>query len=110
MLVEEGISTLVLGKNPLWKQEANIGKKNNQQFVQLPHARFLDMLTYKARLVGVTVLFQEEGYTSQASFLDRDPIPLYDPRRTEKPRFSGTRQDRGLYRAKDGTRSCCQDG
>jgi putative transposase len=43
VLVEEGIGTLVLGKNPLWKQEINLGKKNNQQFVQLPHARFLDL-------------------------------------------------------------------
>ncbi|HEY4384516.1 MAG TPA: transposase [Ktedonobacteraceae bacterium] len=104
VLIEEGISTLVLGKNPRWKQEVNLGKQNNQQFVQLPHARFLDMLTYKAHLVGITVLFQEESYTSKASFLDRDPIPVYDPKRTEKPQFSGKREYRGLYRAKDGRR------
>ncbi len=104
VVVEEGISTLVLGKNPLWKQEVNLGKKNNQQFVQLPHARFLDLLTYKAHLVGITVLLQEESYTSKASFLDRDPIPVYDPKRTEKPQFSGKREYRGLYRAQDGRR------
>ncbi|HEY4384513.1 MAG TPA: IS200/IS605 family accessory protein TnpB-related protein, partial [Ktedonobacteraceae bacterium] len=50
LLVAEGIGTLVIGKNPLWKQEVNMGKRNNQQFVQLPHARFMDQLTYKARL------------------------------------------------------------
>ena len=104
VLVEEGISTLVLGKNLLWKQEVNLGKKNNQHFVHIPHARFLDMLTYKAYLVGITVMFQEEIYTSKASFLDRDPIPVYDPKRTEKPQFSGKREYRGLYRAKDGRR------
>ncbi len=104
VLVEEGISTLVLGKNPLWKQEVSLGKKNNQQFVQLPHARFLDMLTYKAHLVGITVVLQEESYTSKASFLDRDPLPVYDPKRTEKPQFSGKRASRGLYRAQDGRR------
>lgn len=104
VLVEEGIKTLVLGKNLLWKQEVTLGKQNNQSFVQLPHARFLDMLTYKAHLVGITVVFQEESYTSKASFLDRDPIPVYDPKRTEKPLFSGKRQYRGLYRAKDGRR------
>ena len=51
-LVAEGIGTLVVGKNPLWKQEVEMGRKNNQAFVQIPHARFIDMLTYKAKLVG----------------------------------------------------------
>lgn len=74
-LVAEGIRTLVLGKNPLWKQAIKLGKKNNQQFVQLPYARLLDMLTYKARLVGIRVVIQEESYTSQASFLIVIPFP-----------------------------------
>jgi putative transposase len=42
LLIAEGISTLVIGKNPLWKQEVNMGRKNNQQFVHIPHARFID--------------------------------------------------------------------
>lgn len=104
VLVEEGISTVVLGKNLRWKQEVTLGRKNNQQFVQLPHARFLDLLIYKAKQVGIRVVLQEESYTSKASFLDRDPIPVYDPKRTEKPQFSGKREYRGLYRAKDGRR------
>src|SRR5262252_7613881 len=49
LLISEGIGTLVIGKNPLWKQEANLGKRNNQQFVQIPHARFIDQLIYKAQ-------------------------------------------------------------
>jgi putative transposase len=35
----------VIGKNPLWKQDVQLGKRNNQQFVQIPHARFIDQLT-----------------------------------------------------------------
>ena len=46
-LVENGIGTVIIGKNPLWKQESNMGKRNNQNFVSIPHARFIDMLTYK---------------------------------------------------------------
>jgi putative transposase len=102
LLVSEGIGTLVIGKNPLWKQEASMGRKNNQQFVQIPHARFIDQLTYKARLVGITVVMQEESYTSKASFLDLDLIPTYDQKRTEKPVFSGKRIVRSWYRASDG--------
>jgi putative transposase len=103
-LVTEGIGSVVVGKNPLWKQEVEMGRKNNQEFVQIPHARFIEMLTYKAKLVGIQVILQEESYTSKASFLDRDPLPTYDPGRKEKPRFSGRREKRGLYRASDGRR------
>ncbi len=102
LLVSEGIGKLVIGKNPLWKQEANMGRRNNQQFVQIPHARFIDQLTYKARLVGITVIIQEESYTSKASFLDADPVPTYQANRPDKPVFSGKRIARSWYRASDG--------
>jgi IS605 OrfB family transposase len=102
-LVAHGIGALVIGKNDGWKQEANMGKRTNQNFVSIPHARFIAMLTYKAELAGITVIITEESYTSQASFLDRDEMPAYNPDRKEKPTFSGKRIKRGLYRAADGT-------
>jgi len=77
-------------------------KKDKQHFVQLPHARFIDMLTYKAKLVGIQVRVQEESYTSKASFLDLDPIPVYGEEGEEKPTFSGRRVKRGIYRSKSG--------
>jgi putative transposase len=104
LLVQEGIGTLVIGLNKLWKQEVELGKRNNQQFVQIPHRRFVQLLAYKAQLVGIRVIIREESYTSRASFLDLDEIPTYDPQRKEKPLFSGKRVERGLYRAKDGRR------
>lgn len=104
LLVEEGIGTLVIGLNKGWKQEIELGRRNNQNFVQIPHTRFIQMLRYKAQLVGIRVLVREESYTSKASFLDLDDIPTYDPQRPEKPRFSGKRETRGLYRASDGRR------
>jgi transposase len=61
----------------------------NQNFVQIPHARFIELLTYKAEMVGIQVILTEESYTSRASFLDRDPVPACDPARAEEPRFSG---------------------
>jgi putative transposase len=100
-LVAEGIGTLVIGKNPLWKQACEMRKADKQHFVQLPHARFVDMLCYKAKLVGIQVVLQEESYTSKASFLDLDPLPTYGQGETE-PAFSGRRIKRGLYKAKSG--------
>ncbi len=99
LLVKEGIGTLIIGKNDSWKQEVEMGTRNNQNFVQIPHARFIDMLTYKAELVGIRVILTEESYTSKASFLDLDLLPVRDPMRTEEPKFSGRRVKRGLYRA-----------
>jgi putative transposase len=103
LLVEEGIGTLIIGKNPNWKQECQLRKKDKQHFVQIPHARFIDMLSYKARLVGIQVLLQEESYTSVASFLDGDFMPTYGQVETE-PIFSGRRVIRGMYRASTGLR------
>ncbi len=103
LLVAEGIGTLCIGQNPLWKQAVHMGRRNNQNFVAVPHARFIQMLTYKAALVGIQVVITEESYTSKASFLDGDPLPVYDAQRPEAPAFSGRRVKRGLYRAADGT-------
>ena len=95
-LVDEGIGTLVIGKNKNWKQEINIGRQNNQNFVSIPHARFVNMLSYKAKLAGTKVITTEEGYTSKCSFLDLEPIDKHEE-------YAGKRIKRGLFRANDGT-------
>ncbi len=107
-LVQEGVGTIIIGKNPLWKQEVNNGRRNNQNFVAIPHARFIGMLTYKASLVGIQVEMQEESYTSKASFVDLDPIPTYKPNDDTEYIFSGKRIGRRnrLYRTKDGRKIC----
>ena len=107
-LVANGIGTIIIGKNPLWKQEASMGRRNNQNFVSIPHARFIDMLAYKAALVGIQVEVREESYTSKASFLDLDPIPDYRPNDDTEHVFSGKRIGRRkrLYRTKDGRKIC----
>ena len=51
---------------------------------------------------GIEVVEQEESYTSKASFLDEDEIPVYENVQ-DKPRFSGRRVSRGLYKSKDGS-------
>ena len=100
-LVSHGIGTLVIGKNDGWKQEINHGRQNNQNFVGVPHSRFVEMLEYKAALVGIKVVLTEESYTSIASFLDSDEIPTYG-QVNAKPKFSGRRVKRGLYKSKNG--------
>lgn len=98
---EMAIETVFIGKNQGWKQEVSLGKKINQSFTQIPFNTFISQLTYKCLVKGITVVEQEESYTSKASFLDEDEIPVYENVQT-KPQFSGKRISRGLYKAKDG--------
>jgi putative transposase len=94
-LVQHRIGTLVIGKNDGWKQRINLGKRTNQNFVQIPHARFIQMLTYKAERVGIKVIVTEESYTSKCSFLDSEPIGKHAI-------YAGKRIHRGLFRASNG--------
>ena len=98
---EMAIETVFVGKNRGWKQEVSLGKKVNQSFTQIPFNTFISQLTYKCLLKGITVIEQEESYTSKASFLDEDEIPVYKDIQS-KPQFSGKRISRGLYKTKDG--------
>jgi putative transposase len=94
-LVSEGIGTLVIGYNKGWKQEIEIGRVNNQKFVSIPHAQLVEMISYKARLVGLKVIIQNESHTSKCSFLDLEQIG-------HQAKYLGRRIYRGLFRAADG--------
>ena len=100
ILVAQQIGTLVIGKNAQWKTRINLGKQTNQNFVNIPHARLIEMLEYKAFLVGIKVIVQEESFTSRANFLGLDPIPVYGKTETE-PVFTGKRIKR-LYKTSTG--------
>ena len=97
-LVSNNISKLVIGKNDGWKFEAKMSKKSNQNFIQIPHSRFIQMLEYKCEKEGIRVIIQEESYTSKASFLNLDVIPIYDKNTKNNYIFSGYRKSRGLYK------------
>ena len=102
ILVAKQIGTLVIGKNAQWKTEIDLGKQTNQNFVGIPHARLIEMIEYKAGLVGMKVIVQEESYTSRSNFLNLDPIPVYGHTGADDVTFSGKRIKRGLYRTSIG--------
>ena len=99
--VSNSVNTIVIGKNNRWKQETNLGKVNNQNFVQIPFNVLIHMIQYKSELNGINVILQEESYTSKVSFFNNDFIPEYN--KTDnlyKP--SGKRICRGLYKLSNG--------
>ena len=89
-LVSNNINTLIIGLNKEWKQEINIGKRNNQNFVQIPHSTFINMLKYKAELEGINIIIREESYTSKCSFMDNEAIQKHEI-------YLGKRIKRGLF-------------
>ena len=99
--IKERIGIIVIGRNKGWKQEPNMGKRNDQLFGSIPHYLLNKMIVQKAEHAGIQVVFQEESYTSKASFLDGDDIPVYRDS-ASKPTFSGSRIHRGLYRSAKG--------
>jgi len=94
--IQNNIGTIVIGYNNGWKQKINIGKKNNQNFVQIPLLKLVKQIEYKAQLKGISVLTIDEAYTSKCSFLDKETIEKHE-------KYVGKRIKRGLFRTSNGT-------
>jgi len=93
--IAHNIGTIVIGHNENWKQNADMGKKNNQNFVQIPFYILTNQLQYKAEEIGDKVILQEESHTSKCSFLDSEPIGHHET-------YVGKRVSRGLFRSAKG--------
>lgn len=99
-VVSNGINTIIIGHNKCWKQEINIGKRNNQNFVSIPFNMFISMISYKATLEGINVKIVEESYTSKCSFLDNERICKHGS-------YKGRRIKRGLFKTSFGKHHQC---
>ena len=98
--VQNNISKIIIGNNVGWKESINIGRRNNQNFVNIPHTKLFNQLLYKGLMNGIEVIFTEESYTSKASFFDKDELPIYG--QSDNHKFSGRRISRGLYKDSKG--------
>ena len=103
MVKNKSLEALIIGYNENWKVEIEIGKRNNQNFVQIPFLKLIDQLKYKCEKEGIALIITEESYTSKASFLDLDVIPTYKEGIKNEVKFSGKRIKRGLYKSSNGT-------
>ena len=93
--IEHKIDTIVIGHNTGWKQNVNIGKRNNQNFVSIPFYKLTGQIRYKAEEKGITAILQEESHTSKCSFLDSEEIKHHDE-------YLGKRVKRGLFKSANG--------
>ena len=95
LALQFGIGTIVVGHNKGWKQEVNLGKKTNQNFVSVPFNRLIQMLVYKAEEFGIEVNVVEESYTSKIDHLAGEPMGRKDS-------YLGNRKKRGLFQSSVG--------
>jgi putative transposase len=104
--VKHGISKVVVGDVVKSLNRINLGKRTNQNFVNLSLGQFVEVLDYKLGSHGIELVVTDESYTSKASFVDGDKMPKRSGT-TQKPKhtftFSGRRVKRGLYKSGDGT-------
>ena len=100
--IANDIGTLVVGYNETFQRNSNIGKQNNQNFVNIPYGQLRDKLAYLCEFNGIVFVKQEESYTSKASFWDKDIIPTYNADNPQNYTFSGKRVHRGQYKTANG--------
>ena len=100
--IANDIGALVVGYNETFQQSSHIGKRNNQNFVNIPYGQLRSKLEYLCKLNGIIFVKQEESYTSKSSFWDQDDIPVYNADNPREYQFSGKRVHRGQYKTASG--------
>ena len=93
--VKHKIANIVIGKNKEWKQEINLGKKINQNFVSIPYNSFIEKMAYKCENYGIKLHLTEESYTSKCDHLANEPLE-------HRENYLGKRVKRGLFKSSIG--------
>lgn len=92
---KHNIGRVIIGKNEMWKNGINIGRVNNQIFVNIPHANLIHKIKYKAELAGILVETTEESYTSKIDHFALEKM-------ARQVSYLGKRIKRGLFQSSTG--------
>ncbi len=93
--IANNIGKIIVGKNDGWKQNLNLGSKTNQSFTQIPHAKLIQKISYKAQLIGIEFITTEESYTSKIDHLSGEKM-------CKQEKYLGKRKRRGLFQSSVG--------
>lgn len=93
--IDNHIDTIVIGNNKDWKQQINMGKRNNQNFVSIPFEKLISQIQYKSEEVGIKVVITEESYTSKIDHYAGEEMCQHET-------YLGKRIQRGLFRSSTG--------
>ncbi len=95
--IKHKIASVIIGKNDKWKNEVNLGKRTNQNFVSIPYESLISKLAYKCENYGIKLIQTEESYTSKIDHLADEPLSHKD-----KSDYLGKRIKRGLFKSSTG--------
>lgn len=95
--IANDIDTVIIGRNQQWKDNINLGKRVNQNFVTIPFGQLYNLLKYKLELNSINYIETEESHTSKCSFIDKEEITHHDS-------YVGRRIRRGLFKSKEGNK------
>ena len=93
--LENDVGFVVIGEGWMAQNGVNHGDKNNQNFVNLPFAKFVQKLKSKLMLNGISFKAREESYTSKCDHLAGEVMCHHD-------KYLGTRRPRGLFKSSTG--------
>ena len=102
--IDNDIGTIVFGYNKIFQKSPGFTKTTNQSFVNIPFGKLQFKLKYLCELNDIKYVEQEESYTSQSSFWDKDNIPEYKVNSNQECNFSGKRTYRGMHKRNNGKR------
>lgn len=92
---ENSIEVILIGDSKGWKHEVNIGKRNNQNFVNIPFDKLKQKLKHKCEYYEIDYELVDESYTSKCSFFDGETVKHHEE-------YKGKRIKRGLFKTNDG--------
>lgn len=93
--LEDGIGNIVVGELKGIKQNADLGKRNNQNFHYIPYGLFKQKLKAKCERYGINYIEVDEVYTSKVDAFALEPIE-------KRERYLGKRVKRGLFQSSTG--------
>jgi putative transposase len=96
--VAHGIGRIVVGRNKDWKQQVNLGRKQNQLFAFIPHGKLIEAIRSKCARAGIEFVDTEESFTSKTDHLAREEMGP----KPEGYRWLGSRSSRGCFRSSMG--------
>jgi len=94
--LDNNIGNVLIGELKDIKQNINHGRKNNQEFVQIPYGKFKAKLESKCLRFGIQYHLVDEAYTSRTDALALDEIKA-------QPYGKKRRIKRGLFKSITGT-------
>src|SRR5690606_26969968 len=95
--LQNDVGKVIIGEGWLAQNGINCGDKNNQNFVNLPFAKFAQKLKSKLSLHGIDFKVREESYTSKCDHLAGEPMCHHE-------KYLGNREKRGLFISSTGVK------